>query len=261
MDALWRDAGFALRSLRRRANFTAVALAVLTLGVGASTSIYSVVDAVLFRPLPFREPDRLVAVWLTYPHWKQEPVLARMWDRISVSVPEFRQWRERQRSFDQVAIYAMGPLLLSHDDAVERVDVVRASASMLDVLGATPFMGRYFAPDEDVVGGPAVTVLSYENWEARYGRDPSVVGRSVRFDQGTYTVIGVLPRGLSLARGEPTAPYWLPAEQDSAKARQPHNHTFQALGRLRARSDGGRGDAGSRAAARRGTDHGVTAWR
>ena len=73
-----RDVGFALRSLRRRTNFTLVALAVLTLGIGTSTSIYSVVDAVLFRPLPFREPDRLLAVWLTYPHWKQEPVLARL---------------------------------------------------------------------------------------------------------------------------------------------------------------------------------------
>ena len=233
MDALLRDVGFALRSMQRRVNFTVVALAVLTLGIGTSTAIYSVVDAVLFRPLPFREPDRLVAVGLTFPHWKQEPVLARSWDRIQLSLPEYRQWRERQRSFSEVAIYATGRMLVGDGEARERVDIVYASASMLDVLSATPFMGRYFAREEDAVGGAPVTVLSFENWEARYGRDPNILGRLVRFDQGTYVVIGVLPRGISLAHGEPTAPYWLPAGQDSAKAVRPHNHTFQALGRLR----------------------------
>jgi putative ABC transport system permease protein len=233
MDALLRDAEFAVRSLRRRIGFTAVALAVLTLGVGASTAIYSVVDAVLFRPLPFGEPNRLIAVWLTNPHWKQEPVLARTWDRISFSLPEYRQWRERQRSFDEVAIWGTSRMLLDDGGARERVDIVHASASMLKVLGTTPSLGRYFAAEEDAVGAGPVTVLSYENWETRYGRDPNVLGRSVRFDQGTYTVIGVLPRGLSLAHGEPTAPYWLPAGQDSARAVRPHNHAFTALGRLR----------------------------
>ncbi|MGH7680273.1 MAG: ABC transporter permease [Gemmatimonadaceae bacterium] len=233
VDALLREVGFALRSLRRRTNFTLVALAVLTLGIGTATSIYSVVDAVLFRPLPFREPDRLVAVWLTYPHWKQEPVLARMWDRIGLSHPEYRQWRERQRTFDDVAIHATARMRLAGGEAPERVDVVQASASMLDVLGAAPFMGRYFAPEEDVIGGPLVTVLSFENWESRYGRDPNVLGRSVRFEEGTYTVIGVLPRGLSLAHGQPTAPYWFAAGQDSARSWREHNHNYQALGRLR----------------------------
>ena len=233
MDALLRDVEFAVRSLRRRLSFTIVAVAVLTLGVGTSTSIYSVVDAVLFRPLPFPDPDRLVALSLTYPHWREEPVLARAWDRISLSLPEFREWSEKQRSFSHVAIHATERMLLGDGEARERVDIVRASASMLDVLGAAPFMGRYFVPEEDVVGGAHVTVLSYENWEARYGRDPTVLGRSVRFDQGTYTVIGVLPRGLSLAHGEPTAPYWLPAGQDSARSVRPHNHAFTALGRLR----------------------------
>ncbi|MGH9886774.1 MAG: ABC transporter permease, partial [bacterium] len=178
-------------------------------------------------------PDKLAAVWLTYPHWKQEPVLARMWDRIGVSLPEYRQWRAQQRSFEDVAIHGAGRAVVGDGDRRERVELVRASASLLNVLGATPFMGRFFAPEEDVVGGAPVVVLSYESWDARHGRDPNIIGSTVRLDNAAYTVIGVLPRGLSLAHGAPTAPYWLPAGQDSARAVRPHNHVFNALARLR----------------------------
>ncbi|MEX2177600.1 MAG: ABC transporter permease [Gemmatimonadaceae bacterium] len=233
MGNLLGDVRFALRSLRRRANFTVVALAILTLGVGTSTSVYSVVDGILFRPLPFREPERLTAVWQTYPNWRTEPQLARMWDRISLSIPEFRAWRQRQRSFEDVAIWGTTRFTLGEGEARERVDVVRASASMLDVLATKPFMGRFFSAEQDAVRGAPVTVLSYERWESRYARDPSVVGKLVRFDEGPYMIIGVLPRGLSLSHGEPTAPFWVPVGQDSSNARQSDNHRFAALGRLK----------------------------
>src|ERR1043165_2622187 len=97
MSILSRDALFALRSLSRRPTFPAIAVGTLALGIGASTSIYSVVDGILFRPLPFKDASRLIAVWETYPFWKKEPILANSWDRITFSVPEYRDWRGARR--------------------------------------------------------------------------------------------------------------------------------------------------------------------
>ena len=105
MTWLPHDLRFALRTFRRRRLLTAVAVTTIALGIGAATSIYSVVDGVLLRPLPFREPGRLVAVWNTFPEWRKEPILVRMWDRIPLSIPEYRDLRDGARSFESVAIW------------------------------------------------------------------------------------------------------------------------------------------------------------
>jgi len=233
MRDLLRDIQFAVRTLRRRRSFTAVALITLALGVGASTSIYSVVDGILFRPLPLPESARLTAVWQTYPQWLKEPILRRMWDRIPLSIPEYRDWRATQHAFTDVAITGGTAMMLGDGESRELVRVSMASASLLDVLGVKPALGRFFADNEDVLGGAPVTVLSYENWQARYGGDPHVLGQQIHFDQGTYTIIGVLPRRLSLQHGAPADPFWIPVGQDSSSANERGQHSFSAIARLK----------------------------
>jgi hypothetical protein len=137
LPRLPHDLRFAVRTLRRRRLLTVVATATIALGIGAATSIYSVVDGVLLRPLPFREPGRLVAVWLTFPDWKKEPILARIWDRIPLSIPEYRDLRDGARSFESVGIWSASRALLVEGEGgrAEMVPTVRASASLLHVLG------------------------------------------------------------------------------------------------------------------------------
>jgi len=234
MCALIADLRFALRTLGRRRGFCAVAVATLALGIGAATSIFSVVDGVLFRPLPFPEPRKLVAVYQTFPAWRKEPILASSWDKITFSIPEYRDWRAQQTSFEDVAIYSTVRSLVSARDVPEQVGVVRASASLLSVLRGRPVLGRSFLPGEDVPGGPAVAMLSHEAWLARFGGDPSILGTQVRLGETSYTVIGVLPPRLSLDRSStnPTPPFWV-LTQDSAEAAQRTSHNYRAIARLK----------------------------
>jgi len=235
MSALIADLRFALRTLGRRRGFFAVAVTTLALGIGAATSIFSVVDGVLFRPLPFPEPGRLVAVYQTYPEWRSEPILAASWDKITLSVPEYRDWRAQQTSFDEVAIYSTVQTIVSDGDAPEQVGVVRASPSLLSVLRARPALGRTFLPGEDQPGGPAVTMLSHEAWLTRFGGDSGVIGKMVRFEDKPHEIIGVLPPGLALQRtSAPAPPFWAPAAQDSAENAQRGNHNYLAIARLKA---------------------------
>lgn len=233
MTTIAQDVRFALRTLMRRRAFAAIAIITLALGIGAATSIYTVVDGILFRPLPFRDAGRLIAVWETYPRWRKEPILKRSWDRIGLSIPEYIDWRAAQQSFSNVAIWGFDGRMLGEGASRELVSLTTASASFLDVLGVRPALGRFFLPGEDVVGGAPVTVISYENWQSRFGGNPSVLGRVVHFDEGTYTIIGVLPKGLSLDHGEATSPFWMPVGQDSANARERGNRAYAALARLK----------------------------
>ncbi len=237
MISLRQDVAFALRTLRRRRTFAAVAITTIALGIGAATAIYSVVDGVLFRPLPFREPARLISVWQTYPKWQVDPILAYMWDRIPLSLPEYRDWRAAQTVFSEVGVYAdRRDMLLGGGDAPEMVRVTRASASLLSVLGVSPALGRYFTPQEDALGGPPVVMLSYDAWQSRFQGEASVLGTAVRLDGLPYTVIGVLPKGLSLTRGGTSgseAPFWAPVSRDSNDVNQRGNHGYIGLARLR----------------------------
>jgi predicted permease len=228
------DLRFALRTLIRRRTFFTIAVTTLGLGIGAATSIFSVVDGVLFRPLPFSEPGKLVSVYQTYPEWRNEPILARSWDLITLSVPEYRDWRAQQTSFVDVAIYSTNQFLIRGQDGPELVPVVQASASLLPVLRTTPVLGRGFLPGEDVPGGPAVALVSYETWLTRFGGDSAVIGKTVQLEARSYEIVGVLPAKLSLRRASTPPPqFWIPM-QDSADAVQRGNHSFAALARLKA---------------------------
>jgi putative ABC transport system permease protein len=232
MDTLLQDLRFAARSLLRRRTFTAVAVATIALATGAATSIFSVVDAVLFRSLPYSEPGRLVAVWQTYANWKKEPILSERWDRIPIDYTRFKEWRRQQRSFVSVGAWARTSLLLSGGAEPEQVIITRASPSLLETLGMTPILGRTFLPGEDVPGGPLLTMISYGNWQSRFGGRNDVIGRIVTLDDKPYTIIGVLPKGFVHDRGSPETPFWIPAGQRKDDVGQ-GNQSFRALARLK----------------------------
>ena len=227
------DIRFAFRTLRRRRAYAALAVGTLALGIGAATTIYGVVDGVLLRPLPFAESHRLIAVYRTYPHWREQEALQARWDRNWFSYPGFREWQERQTAFDAVAVWAGSDRTLTGFDAAEQVSVVRASSSLLQVLGSRTAVGRFFLPGEDRPPTGRVAVISHEMWQTRFGASPGVIGRTLRLDDTPYEIVGVLPAGLDLgARGRP-APIWIPAGGNPSDARAGSTNFF-AIGRLRA---------------------------
>ncbi len=189
LDAVGHDLAWAWRQLRRGPGFALVAVATLALGIGATTTIVAVVDAVVLEPLPFHEPDRLVAVEETTPAGAS----------FVASEPDFLDWRAGATGFsDMAAITTRSGILSGQAGEPRAVQVGWASASLLDVLGVQPLLGRGIRPDEDRPGGRApVVVLSHEAWRERFGGDRNVVGSTVLLDGQAHTVVGVLPAGLS----------------------------------------------------------------
>src|SRR5438094_2147774 len=236
MSQLVQDLRLASRSLWRRRGFAALAVLTLALGIGATTSIYSVVSGVLLRPLPYDDGGRLIAVWQTYPDWKKEPILVSMWDRIPLSIPEYRDLRALTTVFADAGIWTSSAATITDGDTPELVSTLRVSASMLDVLRERPLLGRMFRPSEDVPAGARVLLVSYESWQSRYAGDRHILGRTVRLDDVPYVIIGVLPRGLTLVRGQRSAAntiaFWMPVGQDSVDYDERTNHSYVAIARL-----------------------------
>ena len=231
MDTVFFDLRFAVRSLRRRPIFAVVAIVTVALAIGSATSIYSVIDAVLFRSLPYRDSGRLVAVWQTDPARKRQGVLDANWDRVPLDYTDFITWRARQTSFTAVGAWSGFGAMRASSDGPEQVNGSRVSPGLFEMLGVRPIIGRTFLPGEDVVGGPRVTMLSFETWRSRFGSRRDVVGKTIRFDDVPYEIIGVLPEGFSLQRGTPAAPFWIPAGQRPEDIGQ-RNRSFHAIARL-----------------------------
>jgi putative ABC transport system permease protein len=144
MNSILFDLRFAARSLRRRPTFAVVAIATIALAIGAATSIFSIVDGVLFRGLPYNEVDKFVAVWQTHPSWKQEPILAAMWDRIPLDYGDYLRWRARQTSFSAIGVWTRRSARLSGGKEPEIVNGMRVSPSLFGALGVKPIVGRTF---------------------------------------------------------------------------------------------------------------------
>ncbi len=232
MDSLLLDVRFALRSLARRRLFTVVALGTIALAIGAATSIYSVVDGVLFRSLPYRDPGKLVAVWQTIPSWRKEPILAAQWDRVVLGYYDFRRWRDGQKSFSAVGAWTTRSMMITSGEAPEQVTSILVSPSLFDVLGVHALVGRTFLPGEDVLGGPRVALVSYDTWQTRFGGRRGVVGTNVVLDSVPFQLVGVLPKDFTIARGRPAPPFILVAGQDSSDLESQDNHNYTTIGRL-----------------------------
>src|SRR3954470_4996398 len=179
MQSLLSDTRYALRLLRRAPLFSALVIATLALAIGANTAIFSVVNGVLLRSLPYRQPDRLVMLYEGIATVKQP---------FGFSAPDFVAFRERARSFDGIAAFRSVEYELSGIDQPERISGARVSASLMDVLGAPPALGRAFTPEEDT-GRQPVAILSDGLWRRKFGSDPAAIGKAVVLDRRAYTVV------------------------------------------------------------------------
>ena len=199
MDSLRQDLQYSFRRLRSTPAFTAVAILTLALGIGANSAIFSVVNAVLFRPLPFPESDRLVGV---YGVWKGER-------QRSISPPNFLDLRSQTRTLEHVAAIDPTEVTITGVGEPVRVDASEVSASFFDVLGVRPLFGRTFAADENEPGKDKVLVLGYGLWQQRFAGRPEVVGSTVTINGVPRTIVGIMPRGFSYP---PQQQLWLPIE-------------------------------------------------
>lgn len=235
LEQLASDVRFGARSLRRRPAFATVAIGTIALSIGAATSIFSVVDSVLFRSLPYREPGRLMAVWQTVPDWRTQPILASSWDHVVLDYLDFRNWRDHQTAFTAVGAWSDAGFMLAHEDRVELVSATRVSPSLFDALGVRALVGRAFLPGEDVLNGPRVVLLGYDAWQNRFGGRRDVVGTRVLLDSIPFQVVGVLPSDFALVRGQPPNEFFVPAGQEQSDVGR-GNHSYRAIGRLKPRS-------------------------
>jgi len=183
LGILLQDLRYGGRALRKTPAVTAVAVLTLALGVGANTAMFSIVNAVLLRPLPYTEPERLLQLYTSMPQFRE----------ASVSYPNFLDWRQRSRSFDLMAAYRGETFNLTGQGTPERLRGRMASAEIFPTLGVRPIVGRTFDADEDRRGGAPVVVLTSNFWNTRFGGDPHVVGRAVTLNERLYTIVGVVP--------------------------------------------------------------------
>jgi len=218
VESVLADLGYAARRLRATPGSTAVAVLTQAIGIGAAAAILSAVEPVLLRPLPYPEPDRLVAVWDRRPDGS----------RAEVTFGTFRELATRARSFSALAVLKpWQPTMSAAAPAPpERLEARRVSAAYFEVLGVRPFLGRAFEASEDRADGPRVVVLSHAFWNGRFGADPSIVGRTVTLDGDPYRILGVLPRGL------PEAQVLAPMQYDMSQGRA-WGHHLRLLARLR----------------------------
>jgi predicted permease len=237
LETVLRDVRFGLRTLRKRPLFTLMAVGTLGLGIGSATAIFSVVEGVLLRGLPFEYPEELVSVWQTYPEWKENPDLAPMWDWGYLAYPGYERWRDGQTQLQGVAIHASTARNLTSPGDVERITVGVASASLFSVLGVQPVIGRGFLPEEDQAGTAPVAVLSYAIWQERFGGDENVLGSTIGLNETPFEVVGVLPEhfellGLGFFGSGGAKPVWIPTGADGYR-RAETSHSYEAVGRLK----------------------------
>jgi predicted permease len=188
MSGIFQDIRFALRQLTKNPGFSAIAVLTLALGIGANTAIFSVVNGVLLRPLPFKDPDRIVRVWHTPPA-KSFPGMT----FFSVSAANYYDWKRDNHVFDRMAIYNYRGFTLTGGAQPQQVDASAVSSGFFETLGVSPLVGRIFNPEEDQPGHTNVVVLSYRFWQEHLGANAGIVGHNIIMDGQNYLVAGVMP--------------------------------------------------------------------
>ncbi|MDP9337844.1 MAG: ABC transporter permease [Acidobacteriota bacterium] len=225
MKTLSQDLKHGLRVLLKNPGFTAAAIIVLALGIGANTAIFSVVNAVLLRPLPFGDPERLVQVWHIPPP-KSFPGMT----QFSVSAANFIDWREQNHVFDKMTIYSFSSLNLTGREQPEALQGAAVSYDFFSTLQAQPIIGRAFIADEDQPGKNHVVILSYGLWRSRFAADPNIAGRQVNFDGQPYTVAGVMSETFALPGW---AQYWTPMGWTNTERAVRGEHHYMVIARLK----------------------------
>jgi putative ABC transport system permease protein len=227
MSGLVQDVSYTLRLLRRRPAFALFVVLTLAVGIGANTAMFSVVNGVLLRPLPYADPAELVSVWGRF-----DPESGFEFPQFPLSGPEFLDYQQQTQALEALAAFNVGSATVGGEGAEpERVLTAVATGNLFDLLGARPVLGRTFAPDEAAPGGAPVVVLSHAYWQSRFGADPGVVGRTVPINGTTTEIIGVMPEWY--AHPGPATRMWMPLRIDPANPGGRSNHSLRAIGRLR----------------------------
>ena len=223
IESLLQDIRYGIRTLGKNPGFTAVAVLTLALGIGANTAIFSVVENVLLRPLPYPQPGNLVQIWNTYP--PQAP-------RAGLSPGDYADWRQQNASFSEMGGYAhiSQGFNLTGEGEPQRVLGSYASAGLFPLLGIHLAAGHYFVEEEDRAGSSPVVILSHHLWQSRFGGDPAVVGRTITLDNQRYRVTGVLPADFHLLRWPDL---WMPFGQYGDDLTEHVHHSFIGVARLK----------------------------
>jgi len=231
MRALWQDVRYGLRLLAKNPGFSALVIFTLALGIGANTAIFSVVNAVLLRPLPFEEPDRLVQIWHTPPQASFPGITT-----FAVSPANFLDWRARSQAFEGMSAYGFGQYTLTGTGHPEAVRMVAVTSGFFSILRAQPLLGRAFLAEEDSPGRDHEVVLSYNLWRSRFGADRDIVGKNIALNEHAFTVIGVMGPNFEFPIStDPTysPQMWKPlgwTDQDRAIR---DNHNYAVVARLK----------------------------
>jgi putative ABC transport system permease protein len=223
MENLLQDIRYGMRTLAKNPGFTIVAVLTLALGIGANTAIFSVVENLLLRPLPYPQPERLVEILNTY--LPQVP-------RGGLSPGDYADWKRQNQSFSEMGAYAkvLQGFNLSGEGEPQRIQAGYADSTLFPMLGIRPVAGRSFVPEEDRSGSAPVVLLGHRLWQSRFGGDPRAVGRSISLDNQRYTVVGILPAGVQLSR---SADLWMPFGQFNDDLTEHVHHAFTVIARMK----------------------------
>ena len=218
-EALWQDIKFGARMLLKNPGFTAISVLALALGIGANTAIFSVVNAVLLRPLPYTDPDRLVHV-----HRTQPPIM-----RGPISRPAFLEWQAQQKVFQEIAAFHSDAFILTGSDEAERIVGARVTEGFFPMFGIAPAQGRFLLPSDNQAGGGRVVLIGYGMWQRRFGADKNLIGKMLTLNGEAYTVVGIAPPSLSFpGRTE----IWTPAVLGEDKSERGSNY-LKVIARLK----------------------------
>jgi predicted permease len=221
-ETVWQDLHFALRQLRRSLGFTLTAVLMLALGIGASTAIFAFVDAALIRPLPYKDPTRLMDV----------AEKAKMFRRSNLSFEDYVDWKKKNTVFSALEVYTGNGYLMSTPSGVEPVPGARVTDGFFRVLGVTPLLGRDFYNGEDKPNAADTVILTYATWQARFGGRKDIIGQTVRLDDKPHTIVGVLPANFQFApRGN--AEFWATVHTLSNCEKRRSCHNLFGVGRLK----------------------------
>ncbi|MGH9936895.1 MAG: ABC transporter permease, partial [Blastocatellia bacterium] len=222
LEEFWQDLRYGARMLMKNPGFTLIAVITLALGIGANTAIFSVVNAVLLRPLPYPESDRLLRLSEIETDGSHGPI----------SYLNFTDWRAQQTVFEHMGLYRWATYNLTGAGEPLRLSAGHVASEIFAALRVQPALGRVFTTDEDKPDGPRVVVLSHELWQSQFGGDPGVVNRTIALDGNTYTVLGVMPAGFEVMR---EMSLWTPVEAgiDAEDRQDRGEHHLLAIARLK----------------------------
>jgi putative ABC transport system permease protein len=228
-ETAWRDIRFAIRQLRRNPGFTIVAVLTLALGIGANTAIFSVVNSVLLRPLPYREPGRLVRVYSEFPGFPNGGLR-----RFPISAPEYLELRRETKSWESLEAWASVGVNVGGQTQPTRARGSAVTGGLLRSLGVEPILGRLLTAEDDAPGAPDVVELSYGFWQSAFAGDAAILGREIEVNGSKATVVGVMPKDFQFPPGEiDPSELWAPLQIDPAHPGDPSEHSLNVLGRLR----------------------------